>query len=121
MSFDAGGGLLIWKEPRMYVEVLLLYLFTSIFAVLFDVTTILYNPFGPRSIDIPHYKLGTQIRSFAKSLNDQQQNDFTSTTPENGEMMRKKDRRLSLGVQQSEHVLLNKSVLRRESKITTFD
>ena len=52
----------------MYVEVCILYLFTSTFALLFDATGILYNLFGPRSIDVRHFDVGAGIRSFAKEL-----------------------------------------------------
>jgi hypothetical protein len=38
------------------------------FALLFDVCAILYNPFGPRDIDIPHETVGRGIRFLAKSL-----------------------------------------------------
>ena len=45
--YDA-DGLSIWLEPsRMYAEVLVLFLYTTIYAMLFDACTILYNPFGP--------------------------------------------------------------------------
>jgi len=52
----------------MYVEVLVLFLYTTIYAMLFDVCALLYNPFGPREIDIQHYKVGGGIRHLAKSL-----------------------------------------------------
>ena len=62
------GGLSIWTEPRMYVELLILISYTTIYAMLFDVCTIMYNPFGPRTIDIEHFKVGSGIRHLAKRL-----------------------------------------------------
>lgn len=58
----------IWVQPRFYISVLFLLLYTTMFALLFDVCAILYNPFGPRDIDIPHETFGRDIRFLAKSL-----------------------------------------------------
>ncbi len=52
----------------MYAEILILFLNTSIYAMLFDLCTLLYNPFGPRKIDIMHHEVGGGIRQLAKSL-----------------------------------------------------
>jgi len=62
------GGYLVWKEPRMYMELIGLYLYSAIFAMLFDISTVMYNPFGPQVIDIEHFKVGSSIRNFAKQL-----------------------------------------------------
>ena len=62
------SGLSIWLEPRMYAELLILFLYTTIYGMLFDVCTIMYNPFGPRDIDIEHFKVGSGIRHLAKQL-----------------------------------------------------
>ncbi len=66
-TYDS-GGLSIWTEPRMYVELLILISYTTIYAMLFDVCTIMYNPFGPRNIDIEHFKVGSGIRHLANRL-----------------------------------------------------
>lgn len=63
---DTRGG--VWREPRMYVQVLGLFLFLTIYAMLFDVCGLLYNPFGPREIDIDHYAAGKGIRKLAQQL-----------------------------------------------------
>lgn len=74
-SHDAAGGeidwvswLNVWTHPKMFVEIVTLLLYTTIYAMLFDVCSILYNPFGPRNIDIAHYQIGGKIREFAKEL-----------------------------------------------------
>jgi hypothetical protein len=68
-SEDSEGlGLAVWKEPRMSFGVIVLYLYTSIYAMLFDVCTMLYNPFGPRKIDIEHFRVGGGVRALAKGL-----------------------------------------------------
>ena len=36
--------------------------------MLFDVCGLLYNPFGPRIIDIDHYVVGKDIRKLARQL-----------------------------------------------------
>eukprot|EP01083_Nonionella_stella_P039099 106340_1 len=64
--YDADGG--IWKEPRMYADALIVFLCTAMYGMLFDVCAILHNPFGPREIDVEHYKVGRGIRKLAKSL-----------------------------------------------------
>jgi hypothetical protein len=61
-------GLSVWTEPRMYLDVFVLFFYTCIYAMLFDLCALLYNPFGPRMIDIHHYECGKQIRRFAKDL-----------------------------------------------------
>ena len=48
---DVGGSVFI--EPRLYCDILILYAYTLIFSHLFVVCALLYNPFGPRDIDIP--------------------------------------------------------------------
>ena len=62
------NGISVWLEPRMIVDLLLLFSYTTIYAMIFDACSILFNPFGPRSIDIAHYKEGSQIRYLAKKL-----------------------------------------------------
>lgn len=64
--YDADGG--VWKEPRMYVDALILFICTTIYGMLFDICTILHNPFGPRHIDVEHYNVGRGIRMLAKAL-----------------------------------------------------
>jgi hypothetical protein len=38
----------------MYIEVLLLLTYSALFSMLFDLSQTLYNPFGPRNLDLPH-------------------------------------------------------------------
>ena len=90
--YDA-DGLSIWLEPRMYAEVIVLFLYTTIYAMLFDVCTNLYNPFGPRDIDIEHFQVGSGIRHLAKQLQnidhpdtmeDLNDNDFVDDISDDG-------------------------------------
>ncbi len=61
----------------MYAEIFILFFNTSIYAMLFDLCTLLYNPFGPRKIDIMHHEVGGGIRQLAKSLSTT--NSYPST------------------------------------------
>lgn len=63
--WDSDGQ--VWTEVRMYAEILMFLFFTSIYAILFDVCTILHNPFGCREIDVQHSEVGGNIRRLAKS------------------------------------------------------
>ncbi len=63
-----GSLFIVWTKPRMYIEVILLYLYTFIYAMMFDVCSLLYNPFGPRAIDIKHCDVGGGIRNLAEGL-----------------------------------------------------
>ena len=58
----------VYTEPRMYVEIATLALYTTIFAVLVDIDKILYNPFGQRDIDIPHDAVSGGLRVLARRL-----------------------------------------------------
>ena len=58
----------MWTEPRFYIAIVFFLLYMTMFALLFDVCSLLYNPFGPRGIDVPHDKVGRGIRLLAKSL-----------------------------------------------------
>lgn len=63
---DTGGR--VWLCPKMYFEVLLLLSYNALFSMLFDLSLTLYNPFGPRCIDLPHNIVGGGIRRLAKRL-----------------------------------------------------
>jgi len=64
--YDTNGR--VWLSPKMYFEVFLLLSYNTIFAMLFDLSQTLYNPFGPRGIDLPHNIVGGGIRWLAKRL-----------------------------------------------------
>ena len=64
--YDTNGR--VWLSPKMYFEVFLLLSYNAIFAMLFDLSQTLYNPFGPRGIDLPHNVVGGGIRRLAKRL-----------------------------------------------------
>ena len=79
-----GSLFIVWTKPRMYIEVILLYLYTSIYAMMFDVCSLLYNPFGPRAIDIKHYDVGGGIRNLAAGISKntvQPETMFNSSIP----------------------------------------
>ncbi len=66
MMFDSGGE--IFLRPVIYVEIFILFTYNAIFAMLFDLCSALYNPFGPRAIDLPHAKISQEMRTFAKEV-----------------------------------------------------
>jgi len=47
---DGVGG--IFTEPRLYCSAVILFFYNMIFAMLFDVCALLYNPFGARDFDV---------------------------------------------------------------------
>uniref|UniRef100_A0A7S1BGC9 Uncharacterized protein n=1 Tax=Corethron hystrix TaxID=216773 RepID=A0A7S1BGC9_9STRA len=61
-------GWAVYKEPGMWAEVVVLFLYTSVLAMLFDVCALLYNPFGSRDIDINHRDIGRGIRNLGSCL-----------------------------------------------------
>ena len=65
--YDTNG--LIWLTPKMYLDVLVTVGFNAVFAMLFDISQVLYNPFGNRDgVDIPHDVVSGGIRNLAKRL-----------------------------------------------------
>jgi hypothetical protein len=64
MFYDEGISL--YTTPKMYVEIFLLFAYTMLFGLLYDLCHTLYNPFGPRSVDIPHKVVGGGIRRMAR-------------------------------------------------------
>jgi hypothetical protein len=51
------------------VDIIIHISHTSIFALLFDLCSKLYNPYGPREcFDIPHKAVGVGIRKLARQL-----------------------------------------------------
>jgi len=62
------GNAQIWLTPRMWFAVIFFICYTSLLAMLFDVSHTLYNPFGWRELDIPHNIIGGGIRNLAKKV-----------------------------------------------------
>ena len=52
----------------MYADLILLVIFYTIFNLLFNIDQILYNPFGPRELDVPHDIVGAGLRRLATRL-----------------------------------------------------
>jgi len=63
---ETKGGVL--REPTTYIQVFCLFLYTTIYAMLFDVCGLLYNPFGPRDVDVNHFEVSKGIRKLANEL-----------------------------------------------------
>jgi hypothetical protein len=67
--YDTKG--MIWATPKMYTDLMVTISYTIIFAMLYDISRVLYNPFGSRDeLDIPHDMVGGGIRNLAKRLGD---------------------------------------------------
>merc|ERR1711862_39384 len=82
------SGMCILLGPRFYVEVLVLFLSTTTYAMIFDVGAMLYNPFGARDIDIPHHAVAGGLRKLAKSLSKE---DNVPNTMEKSETHKEED------------------------------
>lgn len=52
----------------MYADILILLATSLFFGVLYDLSHILYNPFGDREMDIPHLAMGGSIRTSASAF-----------------------------------------------------
>jgi hypothetical protein len=61
-------GVKAWSQPGMWIELAILFLYSTIFTMLFDVCTYLHNPFGPRAIDVSHLVIGNGINELGKIL-----------------------------------------------------
>ena len=57
---------------HIYLELFMFLMYTILLALFFDICTILYNPFGPRDIDIPHHVVGKGIRNLGMELSKQE-------------------------------------------------
>jgi len=57
-----------WRTFSMYFDIISFVLYNIMFSMLFDLSQILYNPFGPRLIDIPHNEVSRQIRKLAREI-----------------------------------------------------
>ena len=65
--YDTHG--LVWATPKMYLDVIVTVGFNAVFAMLFDISQVLYNPFGTRDgVDIPHDVVSGGLRNLAKRL-----------------------------------------------------
>ena len=52
----------------MYIEIFVLLVTSMLFGMLYDLSHILYNPFGVRPIDLPHIAVGGGIRRMARAF-----------------------------------------------------
>jgi len=66
------GGIEAYAHFGMWLEVLVLFLYSSIFSMLFDVCVLLHSPFGYRDIDVKHFAIGHGIRNLGMLLPNQQ-------------------------------------------------
>jgi len=67
-SWTYNHGYAIYAEPGMWAEVVVLFLYSSVLAMLFDVCALLHNPFGGRDIDVNHRDIGNGIRNLGSCL-----------------------------------------------------
>ena len=58
----------VWKSPKIWVEIFVLFSWNLSYAALFDLTKMLYNPFGQRRIDVAHDAIGQGVRALARGL-----------------------------------------------------
>uniref|UniRef100_A0A7S1BBL0 Bestrophin homolog n=1 Tax=Corethron hystrix TaxID=216773 RepID=A0A7S1BBL0_9STRA len=66
LNYNSDGS--SWKMYSTYVEIIGHFLYNVLFALLFDISQILYNPFGTRSIDVPHEAVSAGIRKLAREV-----------------------------------------------------
>jgi hypothetical protein len=52
----------------MYMDIVVLLVTSLLFGMLYDLSRILYNPFGDRGFDLPHAAVGGGIRKTARAL-----------------------------------------------------
>lgn len=62
------AGAQLWSNPSIYVSLFSLFAYSTMYAMLFDICAILYNPYGGRDIDIGHRAISASMRQFAKGL-----------------------------------------------------
>jgi len=66
MLNEVGSLFTLYSLPATWFDIVGLLFYTMIFAMLYDLCFVLYNPFGPRTlIDIPHSVVGAGIRKLA--------------------------------------------------------
>jgi len=58
----------VWKAPKIWFEIFVLFAWNLSYAALFDLTKMLYNPFGNRRIDVAHDAIGQGVRALARGL-----------------------------------------------------
>jgi len=96
--YDTNGA--VWKEPRMYVEVLISISYTTILSSIFDIDKVMHNPFWSRPIDLPCEEIGLRLFTLAQRFGYSKQcfpsdivdkeiiklssKEFSSNTPEVG-------------------------------------
>ena len=64
--YKSGGG--IYRAPKMYVEILVLFVWNLSYQAMYDLSYVLHNPFGARRIDVAHEVIAAGIRKLATSL-----------------------------------------------------
>eukprot|EP00587_Corethron_hystrix_P005638 CAMPEP_0113313038 /NCGR_PEP_ID=MMETSP0010_2-20120614/9618_1 /TAXON_ID=216773 ORGANISM="Corethron hystrix, Strain 308" /NCGR_SAMPLE_ID=MMETSP0010_2 /ASSEMBLY_ACC=CAM_ASM_000155 /LENGTH=458 /DNA_ID=CAMNT_0000168963 /DNA_START=50 /DNA_END=1426 /DNA_ORIENTATION=- /assembly_acc=CAM_ASM_000155 len=73
-SFNKEGN--SWGKPMQVIDLVIFFINVIALGILYDLSQILYNPFGPRVIDLPHKAVGGGIRKLGKELTSC---DFPST------------------------------------------
>lgn len=114
---ETKGGVL--REPRAYIQVFCLFLYTTIYAMLFDVCGLLYNPFGPRDVDINHYEVSKGIRKLANELSSRCMLPVTMDNVDNVESDANCLMLNELGISMSQFI--NPAQQRRESYLSVLN
>lgn len=58
----------LFRQPRIWVDMLVLLFWNISYAALYDLGYMLHNPFGPRRIDVAHETISSGIRTLSSSL-----------------------------------------------------
>ena len=58
----------VWYTPKMWLEIFVLFAWNLSYAALYDLTKMLYNPFGSRRIDVAHDAIGQGVAKLARGL-----------------------------------------------------
>lgn len=82
----------IYYTPKMYIEIAVLLITSLLFGILYDLSQVLYNPFGMRPIDLPHVAVGGGIRKMARAFASGDYLPPTMDSPENDASAEEEDK-----------------------------
>eukprot|EP00440_Ansanella_granifera_P009346 gb/GFBE01010128.1/.p1 GENE.gb/GFBE01010128.1/~~gb/GFBE01010128.1/.p1 ORF type:complete len:380 (+),score=67.40 gb/GFBE01010128.1/:1-1140(+) len=58
----------VFEQPKWWLDVLVLVVWNMSYRALYDLATILHNPFGPRRLDVPHETVSVGLRKFMEQM-----------------------------------------------------
>jgi len=85
------GFVRVYTGPSIYIEILSLLLSSLMLGMLYDLSHILYNPFGRRPLDLPHVAVGGGIRKMARSFAS---GDYLPPTMESPDLMEEENSKM---------------------------